>query len=106
MSRTPSLSAVKMKFNQGFAVLIVLLIIGYVVLITLYGKLADNNKEFVNISLGVLIAKFGTIIDYFFGAASKGTNEGSITVDHPSVTVTSTEDKPEKKDEVSKDTKS
>ena len=42
----------------------------------LWLRIADGVRDILQVIVGVLIAKFGTVYDYYFGAAKPGTGEG------------------------------
>lgn len=79
----------KGRFNQSFAVFIVVLVFSYVLLISFTKKISDANTQFVNIAFGMFIAKFGTIVDYFFGAAKQGDipTTGATTITDPVINI-------------------
>lgn len=75
--------------TQGFLAIAILALIGTVVIILLIKPIAIENKDVLNIALGVLLGSLKDVYSFFFGS-SKGSEKKDDALIAGAITPTST----------------
>lgn len=75
--------------TQGFLAIAILTLIGTVVIILLLKPIASENKDVLNIALGVLLGSLKDVYSFFFGS-SKGSEKKDDALIAGAITPTST----------------
>lgn len=75
--------------TQGFLAIAILMIVGFVIVLLLYKPVAVENKDILNVTLGVLLGSLKDVYSFFFGS-SKGSEKKDDALISGAVSPTST----------------
>lgn len=78
-----------MPDTQGFLAIAILMIVGFVIVLLLYKPVAVENKDILNVTLGVLLGSLKDVYSFFFGS-SKGSEKKDDALISGAVSPTST----------------
>ena len=71
------------------------IVVGVIVLITLVMIYRPEMKDVINLSIGALLAAFGTVIGYFFGSSKGSADKNDLLVKNGKIEVPGEKPEPE-----------